>query len=163
VAARLYPRYQAALKANVALDFDDLLMVTVLLFEQFPDVLGRYQERLRSLLVDEYQDTNHTQYRLLRHLAAGHGNLCVVGDDDQSIYHWRGANIENILNFEADYPDARVVTLEENYRSTQTILDAASAVVAFNKGRRPKTLFTSREGRRRAAGGGVRLSHHPGS
>ncbi len=146
VAARLYPRYQAALKANVALDFDDLLMVTVLLFEQFPEVLGRYQERLRSLLVDEYQDTNHTQYRLLRHLAAGHGNLCVVGDDDQSIYHWRGANIENILNFEADYPDARVVTLEENYRSTQTILDAASAVVAFNKGRRPKTLFTSREG-----------------
>ena len=146
VAARLYPRYQAALKANVALDFDDLLMVTVLLFEQFPEVLGRYQERLRSLLVDEYQDTNHTQYRLLRLLAAGHNNLCVVGDDDQSIYHWRGANIENILNFEADYPDARVVILEENYRSTQTILDAASAVVAFNKGRRPKTLFTSREG-----------------
>ena len=146
VAARLYPHYQAALKANVALDFDDLLMVTVLLFEQFPEVLGRYQERLRSLLVDEYQDTNHTQYRLLRLLAAGHNNLCVVGDDDQSIYHWRGANIENILNFEADYPDARVVTLEENYRSTQTILDAASAVVAVNKARRPKTLFTSREG-----------------
>lgn len=146
VAAQVYPHYQAALKTNGALDFDDLLMVTVLLLEQFPEVLGRYQERFRSILVDEYQDTNHAQYRLLRSLAAAHHNLCVVGDDDQSIYHWRGANIENILNFEADYPGARVVTLEENYRSTQTILDAASAVVAVNRGRRPKTLFTNREG-----------------
>ena len=145
-AARVYPHYQAALKVNGALDFDDLLMVTVMLFEQFPEVLRRYQERLRYLLVDEYQDTNHAQYRLLRLLASAHCNFCVVGDDDQSIYHWRGANIENILNFEADYPDALVVTLEENYRSTQTILDAASAVVALNRGRRPKKLFTARPG-----------------
>ncbi|MFQ5893926.1 MAG: ATP-dependent helicase, partial [Nitrospinota bacterium] len=148
VAAQVYPHYQAALKANGALDFDDLLTVTVLLFESASggEVLSRYQERLRSLLVDEYQDTNHVQYRLLRLLAAAHRNLCVVGDDDQSIYHWRGATIENILNFEADYPEARVVTLEENYRSTQTILDAASAVVAVNPDRHPKTLFTSRAG-----------------
>jgi DNA helicase-2/ATP-dependent DNA helicase PcrA len=109
-------------------------------------VLSHYQERLRYILVDEYQDTNHAQYRLLKLLASAHQNLCVVGDDDQSIYHWRGANIENILNFEADYLQAKVVTLEENYRSTQTILDAASAVVAFNRGRRPKSLFTSRSG-----------------
>jgi DNA helicase-2/ATP-dependent DNA helicase PcrA len=146
VAAQVYPHYQAALKANGALDFDDLLMVTVFLLERHAEVLTRYQQRLRYILVDEYQDTNHAQYRLLRQLAASHRNICVVGDDDQSIYRWRGANIENILNFEADYPETRVVILEENYRSTQTILDAASAVVAFNRGRRPKTLFTSHSG-----------------
>lgn len=124
------------------MDFDDLLMVTVELFGAFPQVLDEYQGRFRYVLVDEYQDTNHAQYRLVQLLAAKHRNLCVVGDSDQSIYAFRGADVRNILEFERDYPDARVVVLDRNYRSTQTILDAANAVIANNLGRNPKHLWT---------------------
>ncbi|HSK94608.1 MAG TPA: UvrD-helicase domain-containing protein [Candidatus Angelobacter sp.] len=143
-AARVYEAYQRQLAEDDAVDFDDLLMRTVFLFEQHPDVLARYQARWQQVLVDEYQDTNRAQYLLCRHLAAKHKNLAVVGDDDQSIYSWRGADLRNILDFEADYPDAKVVKLEQNYRSTQTILDAAHAVVRRNTGRKDKKLWTDR-------------------
>jgi DNA helicase-2/ATP-dependent DNA helicase PcrA len=143
-AARVYEAYQRQLAEDDAVDFDDLLMRTVFLFEQHPDVLARYQGRWQQILVDEYQDTNRAQYLLCRHLAAKHRNLAVVGDDDQSIYSWRGADLRNILDFEADYPDAKVVKLEQNYRSTQTILDAAHAVVSRNAGRKDKRLWTDR-------------------
>jgi DNA helicase II / ATP-dependent DNA helicase PcrA len=143
-AARVYEAYQRQLAEDDAVDFDDLLMRTVFLFEQHPDVLARYQQRWQQILVDEYQDTNRAQYLLCRHLAAKHRNLAVVGDDDQSIYSWRGADLRNILDFEADYPDCRVVKLEQNYRSTQTILDAAHAVVSRNAGRKDKKLWTDR-------------------
>ncbi len=143
-AARVYEAYQAQLAEDDAVDFDDLLMKVVLLFEQHPDVLAKYQDRWQQILVDEYQDTNRAQYLICRHLAAKHHNLAVVGDDDQSIYSWRGADLRNILDFEADYPDARVVKLEQNYRSTQTILDAAHAVVSRNEGRKDKKLWTDR-------------------
>ncbi len=143
-AARVYEAYQRQLGEDGAVDFDDLLMRTVFLFEQHPDVLGRYQGRWQQILVDEYQDTNRAQYLICRHLAAKHRNLAVVGDDDQSIYSWRGADLRNILDFEADYPDAKVVKLEQNYRSTQTILDAAHAVVSRNAGRKDKRLWTDR-------------------
>jgi ATP-dependent DNA helicase UvrD/PcrA len=125
------------------MDFDDLIMQTVALLELFPEVRERYQTRFRYIHVDEYQDTNHAQYRLVNILAAGHRNLCVVGDDDQSVYSWRGADIRNILDFERDYPEAKVVKLEQNYRSTQTILDAANAVVANNASRKAKALWTA--------------------
>jgi len=143
-AARVYTAYQAQLAEDDAVDFDDLLMKVVLLFEQHADVLARYQNRWQQVLVDEYQDTNRAQYLICRHLAAKHHNLSVVGDDDQSIYSWRGADLRNILDFEADYPDAHVVKLEQNYRSTQTILDAAHAVVSRNEGRKDKRLWTDR-------------------
>ncbi len=143
-AARVYEAYQKQLAEDDAVDFDDLLMRVVSLFEDHPDVLARYQSRWQQILVDEYQDTNRAQYLICRHLAAKHKNLAVVGDDDQSIYSWRGADLRNILDFEADYPTAKVVKLEQNYRSTQTILDAAHAVVSRNAGRKDKRLWTDR-------------------
>lgn len=142
IVSRIYTLYEDRLKDAGALDFDDLLMQTVRLLERNQDVLGYYQERFHHILIDEYQDTNRAQYRLVRLLTAKHRNLCVVGDDDQSIYRFRGADISNILNFERDYPDARVIKLEQNYRSTKTILQAAGAVVAQNIGRKPKNLWT---------------------
>jgi DNA helicase-2/ATP-dependent DNA helicase PcrA len=145
-AARVYEGYQRQLAEDDAVDFDDLLMRVVLLFEQHPDVLAKYQTRWQQIMVDEYQDTNRAQYLICRHLAAKHKNLAVVGDDDQSIYSWRGADMRNILDFEKDYPDAKVVKLEQNYRSTQTILDAAHAVVSHNAGRKDKKLWTDRGG-----------------
>lgn len=141
--AAVYVRYQERMQRSNAVDFGDLLLLTLKLFEEHPDVLDRYRDRLLHVLVDEYQDTNKVQYRLTNLLASGHRNLCVVGDDDQSIYRWRGAEISNILDFERDYPDAVVIRLEENYRSTQTILAAAGAVVARNQRRKGKTLWTS--------------------
>ncbi|TLM66156.1 MAG: DNA helicase UvrD, partial [Actinobacteria bacterium] len=144
--AKAYRLYQRRLVEANAMDFDDLLVNAVRLLERHPDVLEAYRQRFRYLLVDEYQDTNHAQYRLCMLLAGGHRNLMVVGDDDQSIYGWRGADIGNILDFEADFPEAAVVKLEENYRSTETILAAANAVVANNRGRKPKTLFTANAG-----------------
>ena len=142
VAAQTYPLYRERLKDNDALDFDDLLLLAVNLFELYGDVLKRYRERWRHVLVDEYQDTNVLQYKLVKMLAQEHRSLCVVGDDDQGIYSWRGADIRNILEFERDYPDARTFKLEQNYRSTPDILDAAGAVVKRNKGRKDKTLWT---------------------
>ena len=141
--AEVYELYQRRLYENNAMDFDDLLMQTVALLEVFPEVRERYQTRFKYISVDEYQDTNHAQYRLVNILAAAHRNLCVVGDDDQSVYSWRGADIRNILDFERDYPEAGVVKLEQNYRSTQTILNAANAVVANNASRKAKELWTS--------------------
>ena len=126
------------------MDFDDLLMVTVELFGAFPDVLASYQERFRYVLVDEYQDTNRAQYMLVKQLTASHRNLCVVGDSDQSIYRFRGADIRNIRDFEVDYPDARIVILDQNYRSTETILDAANSVISNNTKRTPKNLWSDR-------------------
>ncbi len=143
-AARVYPEYQAALARQDAFDFDDLLMRSVRLLEERPDVLNRYSDRFAFLMVDEYQDTNRAQFRLLELLADVHGNLMVVGDDDQSIYGWRGADIENILQFESVFPGARVVRLERNYRSTGRILRAANAVIARNRNRKAKTLRTRR-------------------
>ena len=139
---RVYADYESRLRADNALDFDDLLIKTVELFEKFPDTAARYGERFRYLMVDEYQDTNRAQYALIGHLARPHGNVCVVGDEDQSIYGWRGAEIQNILDFEKDYPDARTIRLEQNYRSTRTILAAAGAVVAHNRMRKGKQLWT---------------------
>ena len=144
--ANIYSEYQKRLLRNQALDFDDLLMKAVELFEQNPSVLAQYQGLFRYILIDEYQDTNHAQYRLVNLLAAANRNLCVVGDDDQSIYAWRGADISNILEFEDNYPEAKVIKLEQNYRSTQVILDAAWQVVSKIPGRRPKKLFTEKAG-----------------
>jgi DNA helicase-2/ATP-dependent DNA helicase PcrA len=141
--AEVYDLYQKRLYENNAMDFDDLIMQTVALLEVFPEVRERYQRRFKYIHVDEYQDTNHAQYRLVNILAAAHRNLCVVGDDDQSVYSFRGADIRNILDFERDYPEAKVVRLEQNYRSTQTILDAANAVVANNASRKVKELWTA--------------------
>ena len=143
---RVYSAYQERLKKCNALDFGDLMMLTVQLLETVPEVLARYREKFRWILVDEYQDTNPIQYRLIRLLAGERKNLCVVGDDDQSIYRWRGADIRNILDFEKDFPGVRVVKLEQNYRSTQTILTAAGEVVAKNRGRKAKTLWTENPG-----------------
>ena len=143
--AEAYREYQAALAKNNALDFDDLIMRTVELFEKHPQVLEYYQERFRYILVDEYQDTNTAQFRLVSLLAEKYRNLCVVGDDDQSIYRFRGANIRNILGFENVFPDATVIRLEQNYRSTGRILEAANHVIANNTARKEKTLWTSNE------------------
>lgn len=140
--AQVYQLYQRKLQENNVLDFDDLLFITVRVLEQVPEVLAYYQDKFRYILVDEYQDTNRAQYRITKLLAARHRNLFVVGDADQSIYRWRGADIGNILDFERDYPDAKVIKLEQNYRSTQVILDAANAVIAHNQGRKPKNLWT---------------------
>ena len=139
---RVYAAYNRRLRDANALDFDDIIYHTVTLLQKEPEVLDYYQKKFRYVLVDEYQDTNHLQYLLTGLLAGGHRNLCVVGDDDQSIYRFRGANIENILNFEKQYKDARVIRLEQNYRSTQHILDAANAVIKNNEGRKGKTLWT---------------------
>ena len=141
--ARVYGYYQNALKSANAVDFDDLILLTVRLFQEHPQVLEHYQNRYRYIMVDEYQDTNHTQYRLVSLLAAGHHNICVVGDDDQSIYKFRGATIENILSFEEQFENAAVIRLEQNYRSTQNILSAANRVIANNSARKGKNLWTS--------------------
>ncbi|MBQ6551548.1 MAG: UvrD-helicase domain-containing protein [Lachnospiraceae bacterium] len=140
--ARLYERYQAILKRNNALDFDDLLLFTVRLFNENPDILDYYQERFRYILIDEYQDTNRVQFEFVWLLAKKYGNICVVGDDDQSIYRFRGADIRNILEFEDHFPGAKVVKLEQNYRSTTRILDCANAVISHNHGRKDKHLWS---------------------
>ena len=140
--ARVYEEYEKQMHANNALDFDDLLVKTVQLFQTQPDVLENYQERFRYIMVDEYQDTNTVQFQLVSLLAGKYRNLCVVGDDDQSIYKFRGANIQNILNFEQEFSDATVIKLEQNYRSTGNILDAANAVISNNAGRKDKRLWT---------------------
>ena len=140
---RIYAMYQELLKNADAMDFDDIIVNTVKLLEENPEVCAYYQQRFRYIMVDEYQDTNHAQYRLVSLLGAGHNNVCVVGDDDQSIYSFRGANIENILSFEKQFKNAAVIRLEENYRSTGTILRAANAVIANNSERKGKTLWTS--------------------
>ncbi len=142
VVAEVYPLYQKRLESNQAVDFDDLIMLTLRLFKEFPDVLQFYQRKFKYIHVDEYQDTNQAQYELVNCLAQKNKNLCVVGDADQSIYGWRGANMENILNFENDYPDAQIVKLEQNYRSTKNILEAANAVIQNNVKRRAKNLWT---------------------
>ena len=143
---RIYAAYQERLKKCNALDFGDLMLLTVRLFETVPEALERYRERYRWILVDEYQDTNPIQYRLVRLLAGARKNLCVVGDDDQSIYRWRGADIRNILDFEKDFPGVKVVKLEQNYRSSSTILTAAGKVVEKNRGRKSKILWTENPG-----------------
>jgi len=140
--AQVYEAYQKILRKNQSLDFDDLIMQTIHLFKRVPEVLEYYQRRFQYIHVDEYQDTNHAQYFLVKQLANRFQNLCVVGDSDQSIYRWRGADITNILSFENDYPSARTVMLEQNYRSTKSILDAANQVIANNTGRKPKNLWT---------------------
>jgi len=141
--SRAYTKYQQMLRNADAMDFDDIIVNTVKLLEKCPEVLEYYQNKFRYIMVDEYQDTNHVQYRLTELLAAKHKNICVVGDDDQSIYRFRGATIENILSFEKRYSDAKVIRLEQNYRSTQNILDAANAVIANNQGRKGKNLWTN--------------------
>jgi len=140
----IYKAYQAGLKSAGALDFDDLLLRTIELLEASDEILERQRESFEHILIDEYQDTNYPQYRLIRLLAPPHNNVCAVGDDDQSIYRWRGADIENILRFERDFPGATIVKLEQNYRSTQVILDAAHGVVERLSGRHPKKLWTDR-------------------
>ncbi|HES5802247.1 TPA: UvrD-helicase domain-containing protein, partial [Streptococcus pyogenes] len=142
IVARCYKAYQEELRRSEALDFDDLIMMTLRLFDANPDVLAYYQQRYQYIHVDEYQDTNHAQYQLIKLLASRFKNICVVGDADQSIYGWRGADMQNILDFEKDYPDAKVVLLEENYRSTKKILQAANDVINNNRNRRPKKLWT---------------------
>lgn len=144
--AEVYKEYQKRLRQNQAMDFDDLIMQTVNIFNQFPEVLDKYQEKFRFILVDEYQDTNHAQYTLVKLLADKYRNICVVGDSDQSIYSWRGANMQNILDFEKDYSDAKVILLEQNYRSTPVILDAAHSVIIKNQKRKDKKMWTQREG-----------------
>ncbi|WP_425283919.1 DNA helicase PcrA [Lentibacillus halodurans] len=143
--AQVYERYQKTLQKNQALDFDDLIMQTIHLFKRVPEVLEYYQRRFQYIHVDEYQDTNHAQYYLVKQLANRYQNLCVVGDSDQSIYRWRGADIANILSFEEDYPSTRVIYLEQNYRSTKSILDAANKVIQNNSGRKPKNLWTEND------------------
>ena len=143
--AQIYREYQKELKKNNALDFDDLLVKTVELFEANADVLEYYQDKFRYIMVDEYQDTNLVQFKLVDLLAKKYRNICVVGDDDQSIYKFRGANIENILSFEKAFPGARVIKLEQNYRSTQSILNAANEVIRHNRGRKDKTLWTAND------------------
>jgi len=145
IVLRVYRAYQEELAQKHGLDFDDLIMATVRLFRERPDVLTHYQERYEYILVDEFQDTNIAQYTLLRQLADKHQNLCVVGDEDQSVYSWRQADLRNILNFEFDYPGARVIILEQNYRSTKTILSAARSVIAANELRKDKKLWTANE------------------
>src|SRR5699024_4987552 len=141
----IYTAYQKMLSKNEALDFDDLIMQTVVLFKRVPDILTYYQNRFQYIHVDEYQDTNYAQYYLVNQLAKRYKNLCVVGDSDQSIYRWRGADIKNILSFEQDYEHAKVILLEQNYRSTKTILEAANAVIEKNTSRKPKKLWTEND------------------
>lgn len=141
----MYTKYQHRLRSNNSLDFDDLIMKTIQLFKEVPEVLDFYQKKFKYIHVDEYQDTNRAQYMLCRMLAESHHRICVVGDSDQSIYRWRGADISNILNFEEDYPEAKTILLEQNYRSTSNILNAANGVIALNSGRKPKKLWTDSE------------------
>lgn len=143
--SQVYARYQKTLQKNQSLDFDDLIMQTIHLFKRVPEVLEYYQRRFQYIHVDEYQDTNHAQYFLVKQLANKYENLCVVGDSDQSIYRWRGADIANILSFEQDYPSSRTIFLEQNYRSTKSILDAANTVIKNNSGRKPKNLWTEND------------------
>ena len=143
IIAKIYYRYQTKLRKNNAVDFDDIILNTVKILSENPDVLSKYQDKFQYILVDEYQDTNNSQYLLINLLAQANRNLCVVGDDDQSIYKFRGANIGNILNFEDDYSDVQKITLDQNYRSTQNILDAANSVISNNKARMGKSLWTS--------------------
>ena len=145
VVGRVYERYQELLSQSNALDFDDLLMKTVQLFRSNPDILSRYQKRYLHLMVDEFQDTNLVQYEFMKQVAGGYRNICVVGDPDQSIYSWRSADLRNILNFEKDYPEAKLVLLEQNYRSTKLILETASHVISANRQRKPKNLWTDNE------------------
>lgn len=142
IVAKCYKAYQKELRQSEAVDFDDLIMLTLRLFDQNPDVLTYYQQKFQYIHVDEYQDTNHAQYQLVKLLASRFKNICVVGDADQSIYGWRGADMQNILDFEKDYPESKVVLLEENYRSTKTVLQAANEVIENNRNRRPKKLWT---------------------
>ncbi len=146
IVAKIYTQYQKQLRQNNSLDFDDLIMKTIELFKAAPDVLDFYQKKFQYIHVDEYQDTNRAQYMLCRMLADKHHRICVVGDSDQSIYRWRGADISNILNFEKDYPEAKTILLEQNYRSTSTILNAANEVIGHNTGRKPKKLWTDKAG-----------------
>lgn len=146
VAAKVYPVYQRILHDAGALDFDDLILRTVQMLRDYPDILTKYQQQFRYIMIDEYQDTNHAQYQLAKQLAAAHHNICVVGDDWQSIYSWRGANFQNILDFEKDYPEAKVIKLEQNYRSTKNILDAAHSVISKNLVRSDKKLWTEHPG-----------------
>ena len=139
---RVYERYERMLLSNSALDFDDLLVKVQTLFRTVPEIAQKYQERYRYLMVDEFQDTNIAQYDIAKQISQIHRNICVVGDPDQSIYSWRNADIKNILSFKADFPDAKMGTLEENYRSTQTILDAARNVIEPNRQRVEKKLWT---------------------
>ena len=145
IVAKCYKAYQEELRRSEAMDFDDLIMMTLRLFDKNPDVLAYYQQRYQYIHVDEYQDTNHAQYQLVKLLASRFKNICVVGDADQSIYGWRGADMKNILDFEKDYPEAKVVLLEENYRSTKKILQAANEVIKNNRNRRPKKLWTQND------------------
>jgi len=145
VVGRVYERYEKLLKGSNALDFDDLLMKTVQLFRSHPEVLARYQQRYRHIQVDEFQDTNLVQYELIRQIGDKYRNICVVGDPDQSIYSWRFADLRNILSFERDYPEAKVVLLEQNYRSTKNILEAASHLISTNRERKAKGLWTENE------------------
>lgn len=145
IVAKCYKEYQKELRQSEAVDFDDLIMLTLRLFDQHPDVLTYYQQRYQYIHVDEYQDTNHAQYQLVKLLASRFKNICVVGDADQSIYGWRGADMQNILDFEKDYPQAKVVLLEENYRSTKRVLQAANEVIENNRNRRPKKLWTQNQ------------------
>ena len=145
IVAKCYKSYQEELRRSEAMDFDDLIMMTLRLFDKNPDVLAYYQQRYQYIHVDEYQDTNHAQYELVKLLASRFKNICVVGDADQSIYGWRGADMQNILDFEKDYPEAKVVLLEENYRSTKKILQAANEVIKNNRNRRPKKLWTQND------------------
>ena len=145
IVSEIYPEYQTMLKSNHAFDFDDLITVPIQLFAAHPDVLKKYQSRFKYILVDEYQDTNRAQYLLINYLSREHRNICVVGDDDQSIYHWRGADIRNILEFEKDFPGAQIFRLEQNYRSTQNILIAAASIIDKNKARKKKKLWSNKE------------------
>ena len=146
IVAKLYSVYQKKLKEQDSLDFDDILMITVRIFQKFPEILEKYQNFFQYIMVDEYQDTNHAQYTLIKLLSQRHQNICVVGDDWQGIYSWRGANIKNILDFEKDYPKAKVIKLEQNYRSTQNILDAAYGVISKNVNRKDKKIWTDNKG-----------------
>ncbi|MHC4139353.1 MAG: ATP-dependent helicase, partial [Planctomycetota bacterium] len=154
VVSKVYTKYQKYLEANNALDFDDLLFKVVHLFKSFPEVLEKYQDKFRYILIDEYQDTNHAQYAITQLLAQRYENICATGDPDQSIYGWRGANIRNILNFEKDYPDTKTVRLEQNYRSTKNILHVASEIINNNVSRKPKSLWTEN-----SEGSRVRIVH----
>ena len=140
--AEIYEFYQQKLKANNALDFDDIIILTIQILSKFPEVLNYYSDKFRYILVDEYQDTNTAQYMLVSMLASRHNNICVVGDDDQMIYGWRGANLRNILDFEKDFKNCRIIKLEQNYRSTKTILAAANQVIKNNRDRKSKELWT---------------------